>query len=369
MRLAIYCSSLAWGGLEMNLFRLATRLHDQGHHISVYAIPNSTFYEHAKKSVLTLIPISVKYHYFDLFTAYQLAKKLKKDECEVLLFSIAKDNYVTGWAKVFFYPNLHLIYLQQMILGIPKKGIVQTFLYKKLSAWIAPTQELAQQVLVQTHMPKERIHLIPLGIDTLEFANSKLTKEQARQQLNLPESVFLVGIIGRFDPSKGQDILIKAITHLKQEIHILFVGKETFGDTRKYYTHLQELTQNLNLEKRIHFRDFTDEPAVAFKALDVFVMASHAEAFGMVTVEAMASCLPVIGTESGSTPELLENGKLGLLVPPNDDISLAKDIETLYWNDELRSSLGVLAQKAALIKYSYQTQCNMLKQLLSHLDN
>jgi hypothetical protein len=66
--------------------------------------------------------LPVKRHYVDLIAAHKLARQLKKENIRVLLFSIAKDNYTAGWAKTFFYTQLHIIYLQQMILGIPKKA-------------------------------------------------------------------------------------------------------------------------------------------------------------------------------------------------------------------------------------------------------
>jgi glycosyltransferase involved in cell wall biosynthesis len=96
-------------------------------------------------------------------------------------------------------------------------------------------------------------------------------------------------------------------------------------------------------------------------------MSSHAEAYGMVTIEAMASGLPVIGTKNGGTPELLENGELGLLVEPKDERQLAEALGRLYADQKLRSALGVKARQVALAKYSYQTQCELIEQLLEKL--
>jgi glycosyltransferase involved in cell wall biosynthesis len=248
--------------------------------------------------------------------------------------------------------------------------MVQTFMYRKLSAWISPLHVLATQVTQQTHMPPDGIHVIPLGIETETFSAHSITKAEARRQLQLPEGVFLAGTIGRLDPSKGQDQLIQAVHLLREkniEIHALFVGNETFGDTRKYPQFLVELTKKLKAESFIHFREFTSKAELAFAALDVFVMSSHAEAYGMVTIEAMASGLPVIGTKNGGTPELLENGELGLLVEPKDERQLAEALGRLYADQKLRSALGVKARQVALAKYSYQTQCELIEQLLEKL--
>ncbi|QHT69891.1 glycosyltransferase family 4 protein [Rhodocytophaga rosea] len=370
MKIAFFCSSEAWGGLEMNLYRLAVRLKARGHEIKVFAFPGSSFFQQAQKSGLSPVALRVKRHYTDFRSAARLARLLKQEEYKVLLFSIAKDNYIAGWAKIFFYRQLHIIYIQQMILGIPKKSLIQTFLYRNLSAWVSPSHVLATQVTQQTHMPVDRIHIVPLGIETETFSNHTIGKAEARRRLELPKNVFMAGTVGRLDPSKGQDVLIKAIGLLKQKnikIHALFVGKETFGDTRKYPQSLKELSIQLQVETQIHFRDFTSEPALAFTALDVFVMSSHAEAFGMVTVEAMASGLPVIGTQTGGTPEILEEGNLGLLFPPNDHKNLAEALEKIYLDADLRKTLGVKARQSAIQKYSYQAQCTLLENVISKI--
>jgi D-inositol-3-phosphate glycosyltransferase len=370
MKIAFLCSSEAWGGLEMNLYRLAIRLKTRGHQIKVFAYPESSFFLEAQKSGLSPVPLPVKRHYTDIRSASRLAKLLKQEECKVLLFSIAKDNYVVGWTKTFFYPQLHILYIQQMILGIPKKSFIQTFLYRKLSAWISPSHVLATQVIQQTHMPPECIHIIPLGIETEIFTGHTYSKAQARKRLDLPENAWIAGTIGRLDPSKGQDVLIRALGLLKKkniEIHALFVGKETFGDKRNYPESLKQLSRQLQVADQVHFREFTPEPVLAFASLDVFVMSSHAEAFGMVTVEAMASGLPVVGTQAGGTPEILEEGKLGLLFPPNDDVKLADALEKLYLDPELCSKLGEAARKSAVQKYAYQQQFALLESLISKL--
>jgi glycosyltransferase involved in cell wall biosynthesis len=243
-------------------------------------------------------------------------------------------------------------------------------LYRKLSAWVSPSQVLAKQVTRQTYMPVERIYIIPLGIETEIFAKHSISKAEACRKLSLPENVFIAGTVGRLDPSKGQDVLIKALDLLKKkniEIHALFVGKETYGDSRKYPEYLKELSAQLGVQAQIHFREFTSEPVLAFAALDVFVMSSHAEAFGMVTVEAMASGLPVIGTDAGGTPEILEEGKVGLLFPPDDHEKLADALEKVYKDSQLRNALGLTARQSAIQKYGYQTQCASVETLIGKL--
>jgi glycosyltransferase involved in cell wall biosynthesis len=370
MNIAFLCTSPSWGGLEMNVLRLALRMRSRGHAIMFYARNGTPLYEKAQENNLMTDVLNIKQPYLAFAAAQQLAASLKKQGIGVLIFSYAKDNYVSSWAKYFFYKPLKLIYLQQMELGITKKGLVQTFIYRQLAAWIAPLHLLKKQVLANTYVPAHKIHVIPLGIDTEQFMPHETGKARARSLLHLPKQVFIAGIIGRVDPAKGQEYLIKAAAILMgrgTEVHVLIVGEESRGDTRRYPQYLQKLVQEWKIEKFVHFRPFTEQTEKAFAALDVFVMASLGETYGMVTLEAMASGLPVIGTNSGGTPELLDYGNLGMLVPAKNEHALADTLEKLADNKVLREQLGMAARQIALSRYGYQVQCEQLERLIDKI--
>lgn len=93
-------------------------------------------------------------------------------------------------------------------------------------------------------------------------------------------------------------------------------------------------------------------------------MATQAETFGAVTIEAMASEIPVLGTNSGGTPEILENGKLGFLYEPNNQKSFLQVFEEFNNNNELVAQKVGLARQAAKLKYDEKA---VLKQFLDVL--
>ncbi len=82
-----------------------------------------------------------------------------------------------------------------------------------------------------------------------------------------------------------------------------------------------------SLQDRVFIRPFRKDISTFFNAVDVFVMASKAETFGMVTIESMACGTPVIASNAGGSPEILDNGKFGILFKPLDSESLANKIE------------------------------------------
>ncbi len=350
----------------MNVYRFAIRLRERGHDVTLLARPGTPVFEKAQQEGL-VASFDVKIKYADFKAAFRLAQLLRQRHIGALIISTAKDNYVAGWAKIFFYPRLSLYYQQHMQLGVPKRGLVQTLLYRSLTAWITPLALLAQQVREKTRMPPERIHVIPLGLDVKQFEGVKEKRQKARLLFGLPAGAFVAGIIGRLDPDKGQHYLLKAAGHLQglgKMVHVLIVGEETRGDTRQYFAYLQQLAGELGIQQLIRFHPYTEETALAYAALDIFIMASLSETYGMVTIEAMAAGLPVIGTNTGGTPELLGGGKYGILVPAGDEKALAAALERLM-EDPGREQLGQVAQHYAHHTFDYRQQCQAMEDLLA----
>lgn len=173
-------------------------------------------------------------------------------------------------------------------------------------------------------------------------------KAEARKSLNLNNEDFLIGTIGRFDPAKGQSCLIKAFSKIHSEYpkaRLLFIGEDTRNSRRSHLEELKNLTRELGIEDKVYFRSFLPDPVPGYKALDIFVMPSFGETFGMVTIEAMASGLPIISTKSGGTPEILDNGNCALLVPPKDETALGEALKLLLSKPDLQSEL---AEKALI---------------------
>ena len=96
-------------------------------------------------------------------------------------------------------------------------------------------------------------------------------------------------------------------------------------------------------------------------------MASVSEPFGMVTIEAMATGLPVIGTDAGGTTELLDFGKAGILMPPQDEKAMAEALKKVYQDKTLREELTQIGQKRVKETFSHTTQCRLVEALLARL--
>jgi D-inositol-3-phosphate glycosyltransferase len=331
--LTILCSSPGWGGLEMNTVKLAKALAARSWNVSVLAVEKTTFYEHSataglhvgcieKPAALTAVP-----------RARRIARWMRQQNSGLLLMPFRRDIATASLAKRLFAHDLKLVYQQHMKLGVSKRDPIHTVRYAALDAWIAPLNYLKVEAQKKSRVPAKKIHVIPFGIDVDYFAQNPFSKEEARAILHLPEAVPMLGVLGRIDPKKGQDFLIEALPVLDEKLgiayHLLIAGSSTLGEGENYEKSLHQKVQALGLNGRVHFRKGAEDVRPFYRAIDVFCMPSEGETYGMVTLEALASGLPVVGTDRDGTREILGASSCGYLYEPNDATGFTKRLGQL----------------------------------------
>lgn len=350
----------------MNVLRFSQWMQEEGFHCSLWCVPDSPLHTEAKKTSVTLYTIPYHRKYADLSKAWDLAKRFKKAEVDFVWIRDTRDMSILGWTKRFSKRPFRLLYQQAMQLGVRKKDPLHTLRFKSIDVWVSPLQFLAKQVQAFTHFPSKRIKVIPLALEIDHFEKHN-GKRESRKKLDLPEDVFLIGTIGRLDPLKGQLFLVKALKELRKlgfDIHLLLQGDPTKNEGESYMEMLHERCSSLNLRDFVHFRPHRSDVALSYAALDVFVMASAGETFGMVTIEAMASGTPVVGTNTSGTPELLNHGEHGVLYPPDDMDSFVKSIQPLLENENLRQEYAAKAKEYVLQHFSRKQVCRALASAL-----
>ena len=160
--------------------------------------------------------------------------------------------------------------------------------------------------------------------------------------------------IGKFELNKGQDILLRAFQRLLEtipEARLTLIGSD--GPDRK---RIEALIAELGLGTSVDmFCNVPHKEVPAFLGrADLFVLPSRAEAFGIVLLEAGAAGLPVIATDVGGVPELIEDGVTGLLIPPEDEIRLEAAMRDLLLNTEKADRLAKTWHARSLNGWSWQ---------------
>jgi len=324
MNLAFLTSSTGYGGLEQNLVRHARWMRERGHRVTVFCVPDSPTAAAAEAELggEAVRAMRRQRRYFPGPVVRELVPQLKG--VDVLWVRDPRDLALAGRAAR--KAGIACIFQQGMQLPRPRRMPWHRVRYGRVTRWVAPLEYLREEVLRNTPLDPRRVRVIPLGLEDRWYGPLPDVQE-ARAALKLPEDVRLVGCFGRLDPLKGQHVLIEALVHLPESTHALLLGDATVNADGGYAAGLAPRAQALGVAHRVHFRPGMQELQTAYAALDVFALCSASESIGMVTLEALACGLAVVGTASGGTPEVLGHGQWGLLVPPGDAEALARAVE------------------------------------------
>lgn len=185
------------------------------------------------------------------------------------------------------------------------------------------------------------------GIDLEKFGLQN-DRSQISQELHLAVNGTIVTFIGRLDIQKGCEYLLRAAAESLQEeknIQFLIVGEGRLKEE------LLSLTSKLGIDKETIFTGFREDIQNILTHTDIFVMPSLWEGFGLSLVEAMAAGKPVIATNVGPLPELINHEETGFIVPARNHRALSVAILTLVKNKELREKMGKKAQDRVREKF------------------
>ncbi len=191
---------------------------------------------------------------------------------------------------------------------------------------------------------------IPNGIELERFAPlPEPERTQRRSDAGLGADEVVMITVGRLVPVKDQRTQIEALAQMgidREAWRLWIVGE---GPER---APLEELSRQKGLTDRVIFLGQRDDVPDLLGLADLFLLTSINEGFGLVLVEAMACALPVVATRVGGIPEVVADGTSGILVPAGDLPALARALERLIANPELRRRMGERGRKIALKNYS-----------------
>jgi len=192
-------------------------------------------------------------------------------------------------------------------------------------------------VLIADGLAPERVGVVHSGVDLARFRDVTDRRAEYAREFGFPLGVPLIGNVAHLAGHKGQrDLVAAAALVLRQvpEARFLIVGE---GECRAA---LEAQVAELGLQQRVLLVGFrTDVPAL-LAAFDIFCFPSHLEGLGTSVLDALASGRPVVATRAGGIPEMIEDGRHGLLVPPRDPAALAAALLRLLEQREFAQSLG-----------------------------
>jgi glycosyltransferase involved in cell wall biosynthesis len=192
-------------------------------------------------------------------------------------------------------------------------------------------------------VPAEKLTLIPCGTRT---DVQREVPSSLRQELCIEDETLVVGSTGIWRPNKGFTYFLSACERAHQRFPRarFLLGGRAYGQDMAFATTLWVRGQWLRAAQVLDFTGFQDDVGRFLSALDVFVLPSDCEPFGLILIEAMARGIPVVATAAGGVQEIVVHNQSGLLVPPKDPEAMSVAIEDLLSNADRRGRLGERGQ-------------------------
>jgi D-inositol-3-phosphate glycosyltransferase len=218
---------------------------------------------------------------------------------------------------------------------------------------IAATEAERSQLELLYGVNHQKVTIIPPGVDTHHFY--PIPPDEAKEAIGISPKDRMALFVGRIEPLKGVDTLIRAMAIVKARCkqfvcphYLAIIGGDPEGHPERdtdEMGRLQALCKSLGLDDIVLFlgKRGQDTLPYYYSAAEVVVMPSHYESFGMVALEAMACGTPVIASRVGGLAYLVQEGETGFFVPSQDPEALAEKLRLMFVDHEMRARMGTQA--------------------------
>lgn len=247
-----------------------------------------------------------------------------------------------------------------------KFRLMRRVLSRFVQAFVTVSEELRSWLVTAVGIPARKVARICNGVDTVKFRPSEPGERSALpDEIRGPDTI-VVGSVTRFAPIKDPMNLVEAFVRLRAKggpldaLRLVMIGD---GELRA--AALARLDE-AGCAGAAWLPGSRDDVAALMRDVDIFVLGSLREGISNTVLEAMASGLPVIATETGGNPELVQAGETGLLVPPASPAALADAIEKYALDADLRLRHGKLARERAVTEFSIAAMLARYRELYLH---
>ncbi len=352
--------SNAWGGLEQTALADVRLLMQTGMRVTLLVREDSPIDLSVKMDSPQIKLVYCADHvrnYFDGGLWRQLRQLI--DEQAVNLVHCHQTSLLGAVVPALLRrPHVALVVSRHILNTHNKKDPFHALLYRRVDYMLVLSQTMRRNLASTFPVPEKKLRIVNLAIDLDRFNPNIVERNQKRDEWGIPKDGFLVGLVGRLDPMKGQDLMVKAIAQAKKtypNVYGVIIGNETPGLEGKYLRELQESIRQLHLEDSIKVFAAKKEVPEVMAALDLFVMPSWSEAFGLVALEAMVMGVPCILGRGGSAEEIAA-GSGAELVRPQDAYDLARKIILLHNSPGIRNEMKLKGREYVLANHSKQVR-------------
>jgi len=327
---------------------LCKGLADKGHNIYLGCRKESLIFSMLQNTRVNLISMVFK-NKFDLANIKHIKKIVKDHQIDIINAQSSKDRYNVIWAKWIYNLNVKIIHTRRQR---PRSigGFLQNTFYTKGTDKIVVISDELKNQFIELGIPANHLKVIYNGTPAQRYSQIDLSQiNKLRESYQITKNDIVIGSISRI---KNQDQIIKALKYLDDNIKLLLAGVPV-----GYY---DKLIKEQNIKNKVIYAgtvDF-DQVLLYYKLLNVNILASTMDGFGLVITEAMAMGTPVIGTNYGGIKNIISHGENGLLFEDKNIEELAQMIQKALDDKMLREKLIKNGKETALKKFSIENTIN-----------
>ncbi len=346
MHIVHLSTRLDFYGGEVCLANLAEGCAARGHRVSCLLRPGSQLADRLAGSDVQTVSMPLL-DWYDPLTVWRVNRWLRGHQVDVLATHLPRDYFIAAAASRGL--PLCNVATRHRLKPLKMAWLKRPF-FRNFGAIVAVSKAVAVGVNYAALVPSDRVVTVPNGVVQPVSPGSGPT---LRERCGVAGEAPVVGLVGRLVPDKGAACLVTAVGKLAAswpELQVMLVGGGDPGGA--YRRQLQGLADGAGWGARLHFLGFVPEAARYIREFDVQVVPSVAEPFGLATIEAMASAVPVIATTAGGSPEIIQDGVEGFLVPAGDTQALADRLSCLLASPEQGRQLGARGRERYLREFT-----------------
>jgi len=332
--------------------KVALKLSERGHRVSFLAAPGTRTAEALSDSAVTVLRIKPT-AYVDPWNVRRVRKWIDRERVDVVHCHHGKDLWLLSAALGRRQAKIPLVLTKHIGTLKPKTDVLHRLVYRRVDHIVAVSDVIRRNV-VRTHpVPERKVSVIPNGVDLGRFNPGREARRDVRSVFGIPEDAFVIGTAGRLSWWKGYREFLEtaaALVRKRKGLWFLAVGGTTTGEEDEAEA-IHQLARSFDLRDQVVFTGFRTDMPRLYCAMDLFLYPAYAEAFGLVLIEAMAAGLAVVSTRCDGVPEIVLDGKTGVLVPARDSGTLIRAVENLLEHPELIARLGLAGRRRAENEY------------------
>ncbi|MBI4552402.1 MAG: glycosyltransferase family 4 protein [Candidatus Latescibacteria bacterium] len=367
LRIFQVCSSLAWGGTEMHLPILASKLVERGHTVLAVCHPDGKIVRETEARRIPTATLRLG-AYLSPVTTAQLVRLIRRDRPDILHLHLSRDL----WQAV---PAARLAGCGRVVLTkhvgsfVRKHDVLHRWLYRRVDRVLTVSDVLRQNVIETCPIPPERVLTVHHALDIRKYDPSRCQPDAVRRELGLAPDDLVIGTVGRITPGKGYEEFLQAGRLIRDAqmrdgtgrgVKFLIVGNASYGE-EAYYDRIVSLARDLGLGQDVIFAGYRRDIPEVLSAMDVFLFPSRAEGLGATLIEAMAMQRACVSTNSDGTADIIEHGVTGLTVPPGDAEAFARATLTILRDHALQRRMAAAARRCVEKKFDLEAMTSKIE--------